>query len=139
MWPKNQSIRAFRRCQHEIYLTVQQVENGRSWYDPHWHYENEPETRAALDLIFFGFFSRNEPGIFSPLRDTLLTRGDCHMHLADLTSYCQAQERLGALYADPDGWARKAVLNVARSGRFSSDRTIPEYATEIWNVRCPVV
>jgi starch phosphorylase len=61
------------------------------------------------------------------------------MHLADLTSYCEAHERLGALYADPGGWARKAILNVARSGKFSSDRTIGEYAAEIWKVEaCPV-
>jgi len=120
-------------------LTVEQVQNSRSWYNPHWHYENEPETRAALDLIFSEFFNRNEPGIFTPLRDTLLTRGDYYMHLADLTSYCQAQERLGALYADPDGWARKSIMNVASSGKFSSDRAIAEYATEIWKGQpCPV-
>ena len=113
-------------------LTVEQVENSRAWYNPHWHYENEPETRAALDLIFSDHFSRNEPGVFAPLRDTLLTDGDHYMHLADLTSYCQAQERLGELYADPGAWARKAILNVASSGKFSSDRTIAEYATEIW-------
>jgi glycogen phosphorylase len=75
-----------------------------------------------------------------PLRDTLLTRGDYYMHLADLTSYCQAQERLWALYADPDGWGRKAILNIANSGKFSSDRTIAESASEIWKVRpCPVL
>jgi starch phosphorylase len=120
-------------------LTVEQVENSRAWYSPYWHYENEPETRAALDLIFSDDFSRNEPGIFAPLRDTLLTNGDHYMHLADLTSYCQAHERLGALYADPAGWARKAILNVASSGKFSSDRTIAEYAAEIWKVEpCPV-
>jgi len=120
-------------------LTVEQVENSRAWYSPYWHYENEPEIRAALDLIFSDHFSRNEPGIFAPLRDTLLTQGDHYMHLADLTSYCQAHERLGALYADPDGWARKALLNVASSGKFSSDRTIAEYAADIWKVEpCPV-
>ena len=120
-------------------LTVEEVENSRAWYDPHWHYENEPETRAALDLIFSDHFSRNEPGIFAPLRDTLLTMGDHYMHLADLTSYCQAHERLGALYANPGEWARKAILNVASSGKFSSDRTIGEYAAEIWKVEaCPV-
>jgi starch phosphorylase len=121
-------------------LTVEQVENSRAWYSPHWHYENEPETRAALDLIFSDHFSRNEPGIFVPLRDTLLTQGDHYMHLADLTSYCQAHERLGALYADRGGWARKAILNVASSGKFSSDRTIAEYASDIWKVEpCPVL
>jgi glycogen phosphorylase len=57
------------------------------------------------------------------------------MHLADLTSYLEADQRLRALYAEPDAWARTAILNVAGSGKFSSDRTIAEYATEIWNVK----
>jgi starch phosphorylase len=119
-------------------LTVEQVEGSRGWYSPHWHYENELETRAALDLIFSDNFSRQEPGVFAPLRDTLLTGGDHYMHLADLTAYCQAQERLGALYADRAAWAYKAILNVASSGKFSSDRTIAEYAREIWKVEpCP--
>jgi starch phosphorylase len=61
------------------------------------------------------------------------------MHLADLTSYVETQEKLGALYADPNEWARKAIWNVASSGKFSSDRTIAEYASEIWDVKpCPV-
>ena len=120
-------------------LTVDQVENSRGWYNPHWHYDNEPETRAALDLIFSDYFSRNEPGIFAPIRDTLLTNGDHYMHLADLTSYCRAQEAVGALYADPREWARKAILNVASCGKFSSDRTIAEYARDIWKAEpCPV-
>ena len=120
-------------------LTAEQVAGSRAWYNPHWHYEHEPETREALDLMFSDYFSRNEPGIFAPLRDTLLTQGDHYMHLADLKSYIEADERLCASYADPDEWARKAVLNVAGSGKFSSDRTIAEYAAEIWNVRpCPV-
>jgi len=121
-------------------LTVEQVENSRPWYNPQWHYDHEPETRAALDLIFSDYFSRNEPGIFAPLRDTLLTQGDHYMNLADLTSYCQAQDRLGALYADPGAWAEKAILNVASSGKFSSDRTIAEYNSGIWKVEpCPVL
>jgi glycogen phosphorylase len=120
-------------------LTVDQVENSRAWYNPYWHYDHEPETRAALDLIFSDHFSRKEPGVFAPLRDTLLTQGDHYMHLADLTSYIQAQESLGVLYADPGAWAHKAILNVASSGKFSSDRTINEYATQIWKVEpCPV-
>jgi starch phosphorylase len=121
-------------------LTVEQVENSRSWYNPQWHYEHEPETKAALDLIFSDHFSRYEPGVFAPLRDTLLTDGDHYMHLADLTSYCQAQQRLGGLYADPGAWARKAILNVASSGKFSSDRTIAQYTSEIWKASpCPVL
>jgi glycogen phosphorylase len=111
------------------------VADSRGWYDPHWHYDHEPETRAALDLIFSDHFSRYEPGVFAPLRDTLLTQGDHYMHLADLRSYLEADQRLGELYADADGWARKAILNVAGSGKFSSDRTIAEYAADIWNTK----
>ncbi len=119
-------------------LTAEQVTGSRGWYNPHWHYENEPETSKALDLISSDYFSRYEPGVFAPLRDMLLTH-DHYMHLADLKSYLEADERLRALYADPDEWARKAILNVAGSGKFSSDRTIAEYAAEIWNVQpCPV-
>jgi starch phosphorylase len=120
-------------------LTVEQVQGSQAWYNPHWHYEREPETRAALDLIFSDYFSRNEPGTFAPLRDTLLTNGDHYMHLADLTSYCQAQDQLGELYAKPNDWARKAILNIGSSGKFSSDRTIHEYANEIWKAKaCPI-
>jgi glycogen phosphorylase len=74
------------------------------------------------------------------LRATLLTQGDHYMHLADLTAYLEADRQLLELYADPDGWARKAILNVAGSGKFSSDRTIAEYASQIWDARpCPVL
>jgi starch phosphorylase len=120
-------------------LTAEQVAGSRGWYNPHWHYDNEPETRLALDLIFSDHFSRYEPGVFTPLRDALLTRGDYYMHLADLKSYLEADQRLRELYADPDAWARKAILNVAGSGKFSSDRTIAEYAADIWKVGpCPM-
>ncbi|HEX3655634.1 MAG TPA: glycogen/starch/alpha-glucan phosphorylase, partial [Pirellulales bacterium] len=120
-------------------LTAEQVASSRSWYNPHWHYDHEPETRAALDLIFSGHFSPKEPGVFAPLRDMLFTHGDYYMHLADLKSYLDADQRLCKLYADPDAWARKAILNVASSGNFSSDRTIAEYAAGIWNAEpCPV-
>jgi starch phosphorylase len=120
-------------------LTADQVANSRGWYDPQWHYEHEPETRAALDLIFSDFFSRNEPGVFEPLREKLLTGGDHYMHLADLNSYLEADHRLLELHAHPYDWARKAILNVASSGKFSSDRTIKEYAADIWKAApCPV-
>ena len=90
-------------------------------------------------MIFSDHFSREESGIFAPLRDTLQTNGDHYMHLADLRSYLEADQKLIDLYAAPDAWARKAILNVAGSGKFSSDRTIAEYAASIWNVEpCPV-
>ena len=120
-------------------LTADQVANSRGWYSPWWHYEHEPETRAALNLIFRGHFNPGEPGIFDPLRETLLTRGDFYMHLADMRSYTEAQERIGRLCADPEEFARKAILNVGSSGKFSSDRTIAQYASEIWGAAaCPV-
>ncbi len=120
-------------------LTAEQVANSRGWYSPWWHYENEPEIRQALDLIFGDHFSRDEPGLFVPIRETLLERGDHYMHLADLTSYGQAQQRVADLYADPEAWSRKAIINVACSGKFSSDRAIAEYAAKIWGARpCPV-
>ena len=120
-------------------LTADQVAKSREWYNPRWQYDHEPETRKALDLIFTDRFSPTEPGVFAPLRETLLTGGDHYMHLADLKSYLEADQHLLELYSDPDGWARKVILNIASSGKFSSDRTISGYASDIWNVEpCPV-
>jgi starch phosphorylase len=119
-------------------LTAEQVAESRAWYNPRWHYEHEPETRAALDLIFSNHFSRYEPGVFEPLREALLG-GDHYMHLADLTAYLDVDRQLLELYADHDAWTRKVIANVASSGRFSSDRTIAEYAAAIWQAEpCPV-
>ncbi len=114
-------------------LTADQVAGSEGWYSPFWHYEHEPEIRRALDLIFSDHFNRNEPGIFASIRDTLLTRGDHYRHLADLASYTNAQQRASALYDDRDAWTRTAIINVAASGKFSSDRTILEYARDIWH------
>ncbi len=117
-------------------LTVEQVAASSAWYSPYWHYDHEPETRAALDLLFSNHVNSGEAGLYEPIRQTLLTHGDHYMHLADLRSYVQAQERIGALYRqDPAGWATKAIINVAGSGRFSTDRTISEYAREIWDAK----
>jgi starch phosphorylase len=120
-------------------LTAEQVASQRQSYNPVWHYENEPETRSAIDLIASDHFSRNEPGVFTPLLDCLLKNGDYYMHLADLPAYLESDSRLTSLYADQRAWARTAIRNVASSGKFSSDRTIGEYAADIWNVEpCPV-
>jgi glycogen phosphorylase len=120
-------------------LTAKQVLDNRGWYSPWWHYQNEPEAKAALDLIRADHFNGDEAGIFQPIWDTLLTEGDYYMHLADLSAYAAAQARVDAIYRDPEDWARKAIVNVARSGKFSSDRTIAEYAAEIWDASpCPV-
>ena len=116
-------------------LTAQEVANSRGWYDPKWHYQNEPATRAALDLIFTDHFSRSEPGVFEPIRDALLTHGDYFMHLADLSAYARAQASLGSLYKETETWTRKAIINVGCSGKFSSDRTIAEYVAGIWKAK----
>jgi starch phosphorylase len=119
-------------------LTADQVAGSRGWYNPHWHYEHEPETHKALDMIFADHFNPKEPGIFEPLREPLMSR-DHYMHLADLKAYLEADRRLLELYADPQEWTRKAILNIASSGQFSSDRTIAEYASQIWGAKpCPV-
>jgi len=120
-------------------LTAEQVLGSRGWYNPWWHYENEPETRQALDLFRSGHFGNGDGAVFRPIWDALLTHGDPYMHLADLRAYDEAQARLGRLYMNADAWARMAIRNVASSGKFSSDRTIAEYARDIWGaVPCPV-
>jgi len=116
-------------------LTAQQVADTKGWYSPYWHYQNDPEVRVALDLISSNYFSDKEPGIFTPIHDTLLRNGDHYLHLADLKSYLEADQELCSLYTDTPAWSRKAILNVAGSGKFSSDRTIAEYASEIWKVK----
>ena len=120
-------------------LTAEEVANARGFYNPRWHYEHDPEARAALDLIASNHFSPDEPGVFAPILDALLRYGDYYLHLADLKSYCEAHARLGRSYADQKDWSRKAILNIAGSGKFSSDRTIAEYAGQIWKAEaCPI-
>jgi len=121
-------------------LTADQVEQRRPGYDPWAIYNGDEEIRRALQLIEHDFFSMLEPGIFRPLTQALLSGGDHYMLLAELREYIQTQEQVDAAYRDQDGWVRKAILNVARAGKFSSDRTIQEYASQIWHVEpCDVV
>ncbi|HTR03901.1 MAG TPA: glycogen/starch/alpha-glucan phosphorylase [Thermoanaerobaculia bacterium] len=120
-------------------LTAEQVAASRGAYDPAGIAASRPEIREALDLIRHDHFSRYEPGAFAPVVDALLDPNDPYVHLADLAAYAEAQAQVSALYQRPDEWARRAILNVAASGRFSSDRTIAEYAKEIWGASpCPV-
>jgi starch phosphorylase len=117
-------------------LSAEEVASSRTWYNPHWHYEHEVEARTAIDLLFNQKADPGGDGLFDPVRDALLAQGDHYMHLADLSSYCHAQERLGALYRErPREWIRKSIINVAGSGKFSSDRTIREYARDIWDAK----
>ncbi len=92
------------------------------------------ETVLEVCILFSHQFTRNEPGVFGPLCDTLPTHGDNDMHGADLTSTPGADRRLGASDTDPEEWSRIAILNLVGLGRFSGDRTTAEYAPDIWKV-----
>ncbi|MGO8788293.1 MAG: glycogen/starch/alpha-glucan phosphorylase [Terriglobia bacterium] len=115
-------------------MKAEEVEQRRAYYNPWDVYNNDEEIRRAFMLIEQDFFSLLEPGIFKPLLQSLLQGGDHYMLLADMRDYIQTQERVDAAYRNHDVWDRMAILNVARAGKFSSDRTIKEYATEIWHV-----
>jgi starch phosphorylase len=107
----------------------------RQGYDPWRHYNENEELRHVLDMIGGGYFSPGEPQRFQPLIDSLTHGGDRYMVMADYASYVACQERVDALYCDPREWTRRAILNVAAMGRFSSDRAILEYAEKVWGVR----
>ncbi|MGB7918037.1 MAG: glycogen/starch/alpha-glucan phosphorylase, partial [Rhodomicrobium sp.] len=115
-------------------LTAQEVEQRRPFYNPSILYHADEEIRRAVQLIERDFFSLMEPGIFIPVTRSLVEWGDYYMLLADLRDYIETQERVDAAYKDPCGWDRKAIVNVARAGKFSSDRTIQEYASQIWRL-----
>jgi starch phosphorylase len=98
-------------------------------------YHSHAELKQTLDMINSSYFSPDAPGRFRPIFDALTIYGDHYLLLADYESYLAAQDRVDALYRDPEEWSRRAVLNVANMGKFSSDRTIREYADRIWNVK----
>ncbi|HVI95008.1 MAG TPA: glycogen/starch/alpha-glucan phosphorylase, partial [Anaeromyxobacter sp.] len=117
-------------------LTVEQVAALRKrGYQPWEVYRSDRRLKAVLDAIASGVFSPGEPGLFRPIVDSLLNGGDPYLVLADFASYCAAQEEVERAYRDPERWTRMAIVNVARSGKFSSDRTIREYANEIWGIK----
>ncbi len=116
-------------------LTVEEVAALRArGYDPRERYEADRTLKGVIDAIGSGVFSPDEPGLFRPIVDSLLS-ADRYLVLADYAAYCAAQSELALAYQDPERWTRMAILNVARSGQFSSDRTIRQYAEEIWHVR----
>jgi starch phosphorylase len=119
-------------------LTAEEVERVKTEdYTPRRIYESNSELREAIDLISSGFFSNGDRGLFYPLVDSLLTRDD-YMLLADYQAYVDCQQRVGHAYSDQSAWTRMSILNSARAGRFSSDRSIREYCRDIWKVR-PIV
>jgi starch phosphorylase len=115
-------------------LTEDQVAATRaSGYNPRRHYEEDRALKEAIDQIAAGRFSPAEPGLFRPLVDALLAE-DRYLVLADFRSYADCQEMVERAYQDPERWTRMAILNVARSGYFSSDRSVREYCERIWRV-----
>jgi starch phosphorylase len=115
--------------------TAEVAQHKAQGYPPLRLYEAHPRLKAVLDAIAGGAFSDDEPGRYRALVDSLLWGGDPYMLLADFDSYVAAQARVDALYEQPEAWARKAILNVAGMGFFSSDRTIREYAREVWGLQ----
>ncbi len=119
-------------------LTAEEVSKKKQeGYSPYEQYQSNPELREVLDSIRSGLFSPDNPGLFNPLVDSLLSH-DEYMLLADYPSYVECQRKVSEAYLDKERWTRMSILNVARMGKFSSDRAIREYCQEIWNVQ-PVV
>ncbi|MBW5815509.1 glycogen phosphorylase [Yersinia kristensenii] len=116
--------------------TTEQVEALRnSGYNPRKYYDEDPELHLALTQIATGVFSPEEPNRYTSLFDSLVNFGDHYQLLADYRSYVDTQEQVDTLYRHPDEWTRKTLLNIAHMGYFSSDRTIEEYADEIWHIK----
>jgi len=116
--------------------TAEEIEaTWKSGYNPRDYYQKNPELKQVLDRIARGQFSPDCPDRFQPIIDSLLHQGDTYRLLADFESYVKAQEEVSRLYRDPEEWTKKSILNVANMGKFFSDRTIQEYAGEIWNAK----
>jgi starch phosphorylase len=105
----------------------------RSGYNPRDYYRSNPELKQTIDMIENGFFLRSQPELFRPIVDSLLNH-DHFMLLADFAYYLECQKKVSEVYKDQEKWTKMSILNVANMGKFSSDRTIKEYAEEIWGV-----
>jgi starch phosphorylase len=115
-------------------LRVEEIRELRSIYSPRDYYEQSTIVKRVVDAITSEMFCAGEPGLFNPIKESLLDHGDYYFHLADLQSYIEVQQNVSRDYLASASWAHKAILNVARLGKFSSDRTISEYAQEIWQI-----
>jgi starch phosphorylase len=116
-------------------LTAEEVHDLRTkGYSPRGYYESNPNLREAIDQIGSGHFSRGDAQLFRPLVDSLLNH-DPFLLLADYQSYIECQDRVSSAYRDQDQWVRMSILNVARMGKFSSDRSIREYCEHVWNIK----
>ena len=115
-------------------MRTEEVAQLRPGYVSKDYYRKDPEIKLAIDMIRSNVFSVLEPGLFDPIVRSLLDYNDFYMLLADLRSYIAAQDRVDATYRDQAQWNRMSLVNIARSGRFSSDRAVLEYARDIWHV-----
>lgn len=116
-------------------LTANEVHHLKErGYNPWGCYNQNPDLRRILDMIREGYFSSGDTEQFKPILHSLLDGGDPYCVLADFPAYIACQKKVNALYHDPENWIKKSIHNVAKSGKFSSDRTIQEYASEIWRL-----
>jgi starch phosphorylase len=116
-------------------LTAGEVQQRKAGgYNPRLLYQADPQLRHTLDLIGSGFFSNGDPELFRPMLDSLLNHDD-YMLLADFRAYVDCQGRVSEAYRDEQSWTRMSILNCARVGRFSSDRSIRDYCRDIWGVK----
>ncbi len=117
-------------------LDVDEVaELDEKGYDPFQYYNEDENLKAIVDWVGSNYFSAGEPGALKPIKDSLLEGGDPFKALADFKEYCECQEKVDEAFRDKSRWARMAILNTARVGKFSSDRTISEYADQIWKLK----
>jgi starch phosphorylase len=116
-------------------LKAHEVEAQRASYDPRHFYRTNPALARVVDSLASNVFCPQTPGHFKPIHACLMDHGDEYFHLADFASYIEGQAKVSALYADQKAWTRMSMLNTARIGKFSSDRTIREYASDIWKIR----
>jgi starch phosphorylase len=116
------------------------AERRQHGHDPNAYCAADDHLREVLDMVRNGYFSPDDPHRFAGLIDGMLNGGDYFMVLADFAAYVACQDRVDEVYRNPAEWARRAILNIAGMPRFSSDRTIREYAEDIWEISqiCPV-
>jgi starch phosphorylase len=121
--------------------TIEEIKALRAagGYSPWDLYHADADLRRILDYLDSDFLNLEQPGLFRPVRQALLDHGDYYLHLLDFRSYVECQEEVDRTFRDPERWTAMALANIANMGRFSSDRTIQEYAREVWDLKpCPI-
>jgi glycogen phosphorylase len=117
-------------------LSAEEVKSlKRNGYHPEQYYEENPELHLVLNMIRDNYFNQDEPGLFTPIFNSLVYGGDQYCLLADYAAYVKTQSDVEELYRNKSEWTRKSILNTARMGMFSSDRAIQEYAKLAWNIK----